>query len=196
MSRTTIADKSADRKYFIITPQLVWALSRDTYDYTFWNVVKMIAGDHGECTLATPDLATLAMMSRGKAHDCRTYLLDIGLLEGEIEQDPGYPQPVWHLRIPDLWPRNIAWRETLGHKLKARIELKRLQKAEGKKSVHVVNAEERSCGERGHTPHEQGPTPGEQGPTPGETKKNQKENQKGEQDLPLFCETEAGRVEI
>jgi hypothetical protein len=89
-----ITDNSADKKYFVITPQLVWALSRDPYDYTLWNTVKMIAGDEGECYLHTADLAALSMMSVGKASNCRQYLLDAGLLNGTIRQDPGYPQPV------------------------------------------------------------------------------------------------------
>ena len=154
-----LKDKSGDRKYFIITPQLVWALSRTPYDYALWDVVKMIAGEDGECMLATEDLATLAMMSVGKLVDCRDYLRRQGLLEGEIRRDPGYPQPVWHLRIPDLWAANLAWRRELGDLLKDRILYKRRQR----ESLHQVK-----------------PSPGEGGPSPGEAKKNHKEEPKEE----------------
>ena len=47
MSQQYIIDESGDRKYYVVTPQLVWALSRDPYDYTLWGVVKMIAGEEG-----------------------------------------------------------------------------------------------------------------------------------------------------
>lgn len=201
-TQTKIAAETTDRKYFIVTPQLVWALSRDCYDYTLWNVIKMVAGDHGECFLATPELAALAMMSEGKCSDSRKYLLDIGLLAGNLEKDPGYPQPVWHLRIPDLWPRNLAWREKLGDKLKDRIaykieqyaqaaENKRRVRAEAEKrrrekSLHLVKASKPS-------PGEEGVTPGEEGVTPGETKDIQKDIQKGDNSAYSY---EADGVEV
>ncbi len=154
-------DQSSDRSYFVITPQLVWALCQDPYEYTLWGVIKMIAGEQGECMLSTPDLAAAAMMSSGKVSSCRQRLLDVGLLTGQMRRDPGYPQPVWHLTIPDLWAANVQWREA-NQDLLARIEGKRQQR----ESLHQVKAiEELSPGERGTTP-------GERGTTPGETKKN------------------------
>jgi len=103
-------DKSGDRKYYVAVPQLVWFLARGPYDLALWTTIKMIAGEEGECYLSTPDLATAAMMSAGKVSDCRQYLLETGLIQGELRKDPGYPQPVWHLTIPNLWPHNAAWR--------------------------------------------------------------------------------------
>ena len=170
MTGHQVKDESADRKYFILTPQLVWALSRDTYDYTLWSVIKMIAGEKGECYLSTDDLATLSMMSTGKVSQCRSYLRAQGLLEGKIRKDPGYPQPVWHLRIPDLWRANIEWRQAIGDALRSRVEYKRLQG----ESLHLVKA---SPGEGGTSPGEGGTSPGEGGTSPGETKENQTENQ-------------------
>ena len=159
-SHNELVNEGADHKYFVIIPQIVWALAHDTYDLALWYVVKMIAGDAGECYVTTRDLATLAMMSTGKVTECRRRLLKNGLLAGKMRRDPGYPQPVWHLVIPDLWKRNVQWRAELGDRLAARIECK--------KSLHQVNTQERS-------PGEQGTSPGEQGTSPGETKENHKE---------------------
>ena len=117
-----IQDKSGDRKYFTIIPQFVWAKCRDTYDLALWHFIKMVAAEKGECILSTPDLAKGAGMSTGKANDCRKYLLDAGLIEGELRRDPDYPQEVWHLTVPDLWPQNVEWRSTVGDGLKDRIE--------------------------------------------------------------------------
>jgi hypothetical protein len=156
MNNNRLTDGGNDKRYFTITPRLVQAYSRDTYDYTLWGVIKGIAGESGECIISTPDLATLAMMSTGKVSDCRKYLIECGLLQGSLHRDPGYPQPVWHLKIPDLWSENIEWAEA-HPTIASRIGWK--------KSFHGVKARELSPGEKGITT-------GEKGTPPGETKKN------------------------
>lgn len=147
-----VQDKSNDRAYFILTPRIVLDLADDPYQVMAWNVVKDIAGEKGECYLSTEDLAILAKMSVGKFSQCRQALLEKGLLEGEVRRDPGYPQPVWHLRVPDLWARNIRHVEA-NPMLRERIAKARSE------SLHEVK-----------------PSPGEEGPSPGEAKKNQKKN--------------------
>ena len=126
MEDNRIDGKDPDRKYFIMTPQLVWALCENVYQFTLWNVIKMVAADNGECYLSTRDLAAAAMMSTGKCCQARKRLLELGLLEGKVYRDAGYQQPVWHLNIPDLWPANIDWR-LKNNSLLARIEAKRIQ---------------------------------------------------------------------
>jgi hypothetical protein len=165
-----VKDNSGDRKYRVETPQIVWAKVESTYEFTLWNVVKMIAGESGECYLSTEDLATASMMSTGKASQCRKSLIEKGLLEGEIRKDPGYPQPVWHLTIPDLWADNIAWRQK-NNSLLDRIRAK----ANQRKSFHQMKA----------SPDEAPPLPDEEPPTPDETKKNQEEKTKKEE--PISC---------
>lgn len=162
--KNTIVDESGDPKYYIMTPQIVLALCETSYEFTLWNAIKCIAGESGECFLATDDLAAMSMMSTGKCSQCRKSLIDKGLLFGEIRKDPGYPQPVWHLTIPNLWAANRKWREE-HPSLLDRIELKREQK----KSLHQMKP----------SPREEGLSPREEPPSPDETKKNQKKNQKG-----------------
>jgi len=160
-----IKDRSNDRIYRIETPQIVWSICADIYEFMLWTVIKMIAGEAGECYLSTDDLAAAAMMSTGKASQCRKSLIKKGLIEGEIRKDPGYPQPVWHLMIPDLWPRNVSWRQK-HNSLLDRIVAKREQR----QSLHQMKA----------SSDEEGPPPGEEGPSPGETKKEpERSNQKG-----------------
>lgn len=167
MKDNVVSDQSGDRKYFTVTPRLVWVLVDDPYEFTLWCVIKDIAGDAGECYLSTEDLATLAMMSAGKVKECRQKLLDKGLLSGMIKRDPGFPQPVWHMAVPNLWVRNVQWCER-----HPTIRERLLHKLEQRKSLHVVKAaeesEEPSPGEGGGSPHEGGGSPGE-------TKKNHKE---------------------
>ncbi len=158
MSNNKVEDDSQDKKYFILTPQIVWALCRDPYDFTLWNVIKMVAAEKGECYISTENLATLAMMSTGKVSESRQYLIKVGLLKGEIRKELEYPQPVWHLRVPDLWPKNVEWRQKFDA-IKDRVAYK----IEQKDSLHQVK-----------------PSPGEEGPPPGETKKNHNRTNKKE----------------
>jgi hypothetical protein len=166
--QNAIKNESSDHEYFTITPRLVWALSRSPYDYTLWCVIKDIAGDGGECYLSTPDLARLAMMSAGKASECRQHLLSCGLLKGEMRKDPEYPQPVWHIRIPNIWAKNTEWCEAHA-KIAARLTHK--QEQLGKPSQD--ESKEPSPGERGTTQ-------GERGTAPDETKKNHEKIHKEE----------------
>lgn len=154
-----VTDESNDRKYFIITPRIVKAFCRNPYDLALWDTVKDVAGEGGECFLNTSQLAALSGMSAGKASDSRKYWIEIGFLKGEIRQDPGYPQPVWHLTVPDLWQKNIEWCEK-HPKIQDRIEFM--------SSLHLVKP----------SPGEERLTPREEGVSPRETKKNLKKSKK------------------
>lgn len=155
MGNNRLDDQGADRKYFTIVPNIVWALALDTYEFTLWTVVKMIAGEDGECYVGTEDLAAMAMMSTGKLSQCRKRLIEAGLLAGGIRRDPGYTQAVWHLTIPDLWQRNLEVRAATGDKLKDRMAFKT-----NGGSLHLVKP----------SPGEGKPSPDESKPSPGETK--------------------------
>lgn len=161
-------DRSRDRSYFVLTPQLVWAMCDDVYELGLWTVVKMVAGEDGLCILETGDLAALAMMSVGKLHQCRKSLLRKRLLTGSLYRDPGFSNAVWHLEVPDLWAANLQWR--VAHNgLKDRVEYKRQQKL-----IHQVKRVVRPA------PGECGLSPGECGLSPDERKENQKEDPKEE----------------
>jgi hypothetical protein len=110
-----------------MTPQLVWATCENAHQFVLWSAIKMVAGEDGTCILGTRDLAALAMLSVGTVHQARQALLRLGLLKGELCRDPGYPNAVWHLRVPDLWAANHAWREA-HPALRERIEYKSAQK--------------------------------------------------------------------
>jgi hypothetical protein len=114
------------RTHFIMTPQLVWATCENTHQFMLWSVIKMVAGEEGTCILGTRELAAMAMIGVATAHRARQDLLRLGLLEGQLCRDPGYPYAVWHLRVPDLWAANHAWREA-HPSLRGRIENKRAQ---------------------------------------------------------------------
>jgi len=154
-----LRDESQDKKYFVIVPQIVWSRCDSVYELALWFTIKMIASDTGECFLSTEDLAIAAMMSTGKVSECRKSLLEKELIKGHLRKDPGYPQPVWRLSIPDLWEENISWRKG-NDSLKGRLDYKAYQKR-----LHHVKP----------SPDEEGTPPDEEGTPPDETKKNHKE---------------------
>jgi len=180
MVRVRIRDESKDKAYFTITPRLVWALSRDPYDYILWDVIKTIAGDAGECYISTENLAVLAMMSMGKASACRKHLIEAGLLQGEVRKDPGYPQPVWHLTIPDLWPRNLELSERLVT-IRSRVEYKQEQAKERQEMGREKREKERER-KRQKSLHGVKPSHSEEGYTHGETKNIQRISIGGDDD--------------
>ena len=174
-----VRDDSGDRKYWVQTPMLVWALVDDPFSLALWITIKSICGEDRECTLSTEDLATLSMMSVGKVSQCRARLIEVGLLDGEVRKDPEYPQPVWHLVIPDVWATNVEWAKQ-HQTIRARIAHKALQKAEArkecteKKSLHHVKAKAKkpSPREGGTSPREGGTSPREGGTSPHEANNN------------------------
>src|SRR3972149_3781856 len=129
-----------------------------------------MAGRGGEGILGIPDLAALAMMRDGQGSLSRQFWLRFGLLTGGPNRDPGYPQPVYHLTVPNIWKRNVEWSEAYAS-LGDRVAFKQAQK----ESLHQVKA----------SPGEEGVLPGEEGVLPGETKKNYKKIQKEEHDAAL-----------
>ena len=110
-----MAFTAQDRTYRTETPHIIDHLARSPQDSRLWGVVKMIAGDSGECFLNTEELASLCKMGVAKVSDSRAFWLAIGGLTGQLRTDPGFTQAVWHLSIPNLWPLNIAWRTRQEH---------------------------------------------------------------------------------
>lgn len=161
-----ISDGSNDRRNFTIIPNYV--LTRcDPWQTKLWLTIKSVAGENGECFLATTDLAKLAQMSAGKCSQVRQELLDMGMIEGEVRRDPGYTQEVWHLRIPDVWEKNATW-------VKNNPNFK--DKLSFIDSLHHMKASAKpSPGEQPISPHEGKPSPGETNKIK-ELNKKEKEN--------------------
>jgi hypothetical protein len=168
---TKVKDETRDHIYFTVTPRLVWALSSDPFDLALWVVIKDIAGERGECILAREDLAALAMMSAGQVTISRDRLLSRGLLKGEMRRDPGYPQEVWHLSIPDFWEANVRW-ALMYPTIRARVEYKKEQKRI--KELEKQRAKDPSLHDDSPepSPHDEGIPPHDGGIPPHDAKKN------------------------
>ena len=135
----------SDRRYFSMTPHIAKMLCENVYELALWTTVKMICGEGqgGECVLSTEDLAILSDMSCGKTSDCRRSLIDKKLIEGELKRDDGFPRPVWHLKIPDLYPANLELMQNL-KSLKKRIQFKINQDDKAKTSLRTMKGKPHS----------------------------------------------------
>jgi hypothetical protein len=99
------------QKYYVRVLHIVHNRCRTVYDLSLWTTIAMIAGEDGECWLSKADLAQFSMMSERQVVYSRAWLIEAGLLEGGLYKEEGHKQRVWHLRIPDLWEENVAWRK-------------------------------------------------------------------------------------
>lgn len=171
-----VRDESNDHIYFTVTPRLVWALSNDPEEYTFWCVVKDIAGEKGECILAREDLAILAMVSTGTVTKCREGLMRKKLLLGDFRRDPGYPQKVWHLSIPDFWDANTRWARKYP-RIADRIAFKKEQLQDLKDARKEASP---SDALKEPSPSDRGISPDDGGVSPDDTKNNVLKIQKEE----------------
>lgn len=179
-AKTKVKNESNDRLYFTVTPRLVWALCEDPDEYTLWCVVKDIAGEDGECILSRDDLAALAMMSGGRVSQCRDSLIGKKLLHGDFRRDPGYPQAVWHLSVPDFWEANTRWARQ-HPKLADRVNFKKQQAASRRMFKKEPSQDDAS---KEPSQDDRGVSPDDGGMSPDDAKKNVFKNQKEEQIMP------------
>jgi hypothetical protein len=179
MTEVRVADNSNDRKYYTQVQRIVWAKCRNPYDLSLWIAIKNIAGDKGTCVLSHEDLAALSMMSIGQVSKSAKYLMSVGLLRGKLYRDAGYPQKVWHFRIPDVWRENIEWAQehrSIPDQTKWKKEWHKMHQDAGKFT------EQPSPDDGEPSPYEGFPSPGEglhsRKPSPGEAKNNKKNNKR------------------
>jgi hypothetical protein len=91
-----------DTRYAILVPKEYLKRCRSTFEWSLLTTICDIAGEYGECSLATEDLAVLSMMSRKQVERCRDRLLQEGVIVGEKRKDPGQGYPLWHFTVPGL----------------------------------------------------------------------------------------------
>jgi DNA-binding transcriptional MocR family regulator len=99
-------DKSRDRKYFTILPNIIFKLDLTVQDIALYTTIKKVAGEEGECFMTTRRLAQEARISAGQVSKSKKRLADRGLIE--IVTRPRTPngKPVDHITITDIWVRN------------------------------------------------------------------------------------------
>ena len=133
--------RSADKNHFASIPRIVSAMSRSSYDFIFYSVVRDICGEveGGECWLGSEKLAELCKMSVGKVDDCRAYWIRMGFLNGNKIRHGD--QLVWHLKIVDIWSRNNEWVKQ-HPTIESRVEYAKSLKAQHKRGY---DKKEKSC---------------------------------------------------
>jgi len=163
-NHTRLKNESNDRNYFVMVPGSV-LLQTDPYECRLYSIIKMVAGENGECILNTKELALLCGFGHGTVSEARQRLIEKGLIAGAFKKDEGFSQPVWHLSVVDVWEENGVFMakikrlkqkiEYMKMQLKAKKEKNKASEAKtalnAKKRVQEVNPKKGSGGEPLHS---------------------------------------------
>lgn len=103
-----LIDRSADRKYFTIIPNIVWALDLSSVAFRLYTTIKKIAGENGTCFMGTRRLAREAGISAGSVSTAKHELEAAGLINIVRRKRSTNGQPIDHVQVSDIWPQNMA----------------------------------------------------------------------------------------
>jgi DNA-binding transcriptional MocR family regulator len=111
MERMFIDDKSGDRKYFTMVPNIVIAKS-NANEKALYLEMKMIAGEDGVCWAGTRELARRLSIDRGTVRKAMKELLARGWISFIGDRNiitAGGRQAVHCYRIMDIWRQNVLY---------------------------------------------------------------------------------------
>jgi len=110
-SQLALIDKSGDRRYFTMIPNLLWApeLQLTAHDILLYATIKRIAGENGTCFMGTRALAQEAKMSVGQVSKSKKALVRAGLIHIVSKRRAEDHLPVDHITIRDIWERNVRY---------------------------------------------------------------------------------------
>jgi hypothetical protein len=157
-----LLDKSQDRRYFTIIPNLLWVseLGLRPTDFKLYATIKKVAGETGECFMNTRNLAKEAGISVGATSEGKSRLEAAGLIIIVAKPRRRGGQPIDHITIVDIWQRNVEYFMS---------QEKCSPDEHSSESVHQVNTSAVEC-----SPDEHQCSPGEPEEEP--LNKNQKMN--------------------
>jgi hypothetical protein len=105
--RTQVEDKSGDRRYFTMIPNMLWEIGLTYHDREMYAFLKRIAGDHGTCWRSMRTLARESGLSLGQIEKSREILEAAGLITCDKRKRPEGGWSTWHISIVDVWKRNL-----------------------------------------------------------------------------------------
>jgi hypothetical protein len=103
-----VADKSNDRRYFTVVPNIVDDSELDPFAFRLYVHLKRVAGETGRCTQSTSTLATACKMSRPVVVDAKKTLVEKGLITIELVENRHGGRPYHEITIVDIWQENIT----------------------------------------------------------------------------------------
>lgn len=101
-------DKTADRKYFTIIPNVIWTMNLSSIAFRLYTTIKKIAGENGLCFMGTRRLAREAGISAGSVSTAKHELERAGLITIVRRKRSTSGQPIDHVQVSDIWPQNMA----------------------------------------------------------------------------------------
>jgi hypothetical protein len=103
-----VADKSNDRRYFTVVPNIVDDSDLDPFAFRLYVHLKRVAGETGRCTQSTSTLATACKMSRPVVVDAKKTLVEKGLITIDVVAGEHPGRPYHEITIKDIWQENIT----------------------------------------------------------------------------------------
>lgn len=100
-----IKDRSRDRKYFTMIPNMLWTMGLSVYDLWLYATLKKICGEDGECYYSSRQLSNISGVSVGMISRCKESLVRTGLIAIEDRPSPDGPARD-EITICDVWKRN------------------------------------------------------------------------------------------
>ncbi len=108
-----VEDKTNDRKYFTMLPNIIWEIGLSCYDLALYAYIKRIAGESGLCWQAMRTIAKQTGMSLSAIDDSRKVLESKGLISCTKRKHGAQGWAAWHISIMDVWQKNV---ETMAQK--------------------------------------------------------------------------------
>ena len=161
-------DNSADRKYFTILPNILWAdeLQLSAHDLILYATIKKVAGENGTCFMSTRRLAHEAKISTGQVSKSKRKLANAGLIEIITKRRHTKGWPIDHITVNDIWGHNIEHFQNRSHS------------EQTPQSVHPVNTSTANC-----SPGERNCSPGELEEEPFKKNTARQEEKEGEEEV-------------
>jgi hypothetical protein len=102
-----LEDRTNDRKYFTMLPNVLWEMGLSCYDLALYAYVKRVAGEAGICWHSMRDLAKQTGMSLSAIDDSRKTLEAKGLITCTKRKHNETGWAGWHISIVDVWQKNM-----------------------------------------------------------------------------------------
>jgi hypothetical protein len=165
-----VADKSNDRRYFTVVPNIVDDSELDPFAFRLYVHLKRVAGENGKSTQSTTTLAKACRMSRPQIVDSKKVLVAKGLIKIDVVANPYGGRPYHEITVVDIWEENVAkfstpkkqlaeWEELrlASAKLEDRTMREKWTATSGSKRQVVFEAGGWQCAECGHQGDEDNP---------------------------------------
>jgi len=107
-----IEDLSSLHKYRTETPNIIFDMGLDPYEFSIYTHLKRIAGDHGSSKASNKYLAKVSCISIDKVKKVKKILVKRNLIICTVRQNKDKSFQPTLIQIIDWWPQNFEYFRT------------------------------------------------------------------------------------